>query len=128
MKHRLIALIVLFGIAFSAVNADHTRWQIDAASINRLVIFGDDYSDMYNVYNASLQTFPNPIDFDGFAGPVCNGPLWWKHMLDSYINDYNDLDYFTPQVMNFAYIFAGLNATARAWASQTLTGDPIQIG
>lgn len=122
----LCALVVL-SVALQAT-AINTRFSIDAAAINRIVIFGDDYSDMYNLYNATRLTplvFPNPIDFDGFEGPVCNGPLWWKYMLDEFINKYNDLSY-TTDVLNFAYIFANINSTARpAAATPPFSTTPV---
>ena len=124
MKLFILFSFFLCGL-FASAQADHTRFSVDASAINRIVIFGDVYSDMGRVYASSNGTFPNPVDFDGFEGPACNGPLYWADMLDAYISKYNDrLDASKDplSVLNFAFIGAGINATANPYAS-SIRGD-----
>lgn len=131
MKLLLVCLLVaavLVGHASAQTTLAQiqTRFNLDAAGISKLVIFGDQLSDMDRAYALTGGLFPNPAEYNGFVGPVCNGPLWWVQMNNNFLQsnlDVNNRD----QVANFAYISAGLNSDARPQASSLPTNPPVVV-
>lgn len=99
-----------------------TRWHIDVETVSQLVIFGDDYSDIDNTYIMTGGAFPNPAGFDGYIGPVSNGPVWWQQLnRDWFPNPLNN-----NSLINNAYIGAGINSAARPQASH-VPGTAIPV-
>lgn len=126
MRSCLVGVLLLAMLCgFTA--AIQTRFQLNNANITKLVIYGDDYSDMGNVYALTSSAFPDPSQYDDFVGPVCNGEVWWvqmnEHFLDSKL-DYND----NTQVQSYAYIGAGLDSVARPTASHIPSSTTVVPG
>lgn len=125
MLRSLLVSLVLVSTLLGCCVAFQTRFQLNNANITKLVVFGDDYSDMGNVYNLTEGLFPNPSEYNDFVGPVCNGDVWWVQMNEHFLK--SNLQYSdSSQVQNFAYIGAGLNSVERPGASH-LPGNPSVV-
>ncbi|KAG0336069.1 hypothetical protein BG004_008212 [Podila humilis] len=74
MKLSFVPLVTLVS-ALAVVSAHPTVFKKCQARIENMVVFGDSYSDIHNVFIASKGTWPSPKNLY-YNGRFSNGPNW----------------------------------------------------
>ncbi len=117
MKIKIIGLILLISINLvGEAPAVAAQRSVKSDHYQRLIIFGDSYSDNGNVYKLTHGVVPNSARY--FQGRFSNGPAWGEYFAEYFNINPDDQQRFIDLAYGGAKIWRPVNETIR--------GKPIQ--
>src|SRR3989338_8279953 len=117
-----VAILVVCTLFCAPISAGF----LDATQVKKVVIVGDDFSDIQNTYTQTAGALPPPGLYPGSTGAYTNGQVWWQYLLKEKFGwSQSKID---ADVACLAYAGAGLNSTKRPFASNAGTqATPIIV-
>ncbi len=106
--------IILLSLSCWNLAAANTQVNTPTPVYERMIVFGDSYSDNGNVYRLTRGKYPNDIRY--FQGRFSDGPVWTEYLAQDFHLNPDDRNQF----INYAYG----QAKVLAPASITVSGHP----